>query len=147
MPRRSATHHRWYLVAYHTGAEQWRLFRVDRMRSPHPTTVPNAKRQPPADPAEFVTPKLHSLVPVYEAVVTLRVPAAEVGAHLGGVDPLDGRSCRLRMHPDTVEWLAFRLSSLDCEFRGPRASAAGRARSDARRSVDTRRSGRKRHGA
>ncbi|MGW0431457.1 hypothetical protein ACWDV4_02735 [Micromonospora sp. NPDC003197] len=34
----------------------------------------------------------------------------------GDVEPIDEKSCRLRSHTDTLEWLAFRLVMLGCEF-------------------------------
>ncbi|MFD1047381.1 hypothetical protein ACFQ1S_18445, partial [Kibdelosporangium lantanae] len=70
--------------------------------------------------AEFITSKLHSLRPTYRAVATLRMPADEVrnklGDGLGEVVAVDAESCEIRSHTDTLEWLAFRLTMLGCEF-------------------------------
>ncbi|MCO6010152.1 YafY family transcriptional regulator [Actinoallomurus purpureus] len=109
---------RWYLVAYDLGRDDWRIFRMDRVRRPRPTGVPNTPRRPPdEDAAAYVTRKLYSLVPTYRALVTLCAPAGEVpAARLGEVEPIDEDSCHLRTHADTVEWLAQRLTMLGCEF-------------------------------
>jgi hypothetical protein len=60
------------------------------------------------------------VAPTYRAVATVRAPAGEVARRLGGsageLEPLGERSCRLRSHTDTLEWLAFRLTLLGCEF-------------------------------
>ncbi|MEV0407858.1 WYL domain-containing protein [Actinoallomurus sp. NPDC050550] len=107
-----------YLVAYDLGRDDWRIFRMDRVRRPRPTGVPNTPRRPPdEDAAAYVTRKLYSLAPTYRALVTLRVPADEVpAARLGEVEPIDAYGCRLRTHTDTIEWLAQRLTMLGCEF-------------------------------
>jgi predicted DNA-binding transcriptional regulator YafY len=112
---------RWYLVAYDNDRDDWRIFRVDRIGTPRPTGVRTAPRELPAeDAAAFLTSKLYSLVPTYTAVATLHAPVEEVAGRLGGaatdLEPIDEESCRLRSHSDTLEWLAFRLAMLGCEF-------------------------------
>lgn len=113
--------HRWYLVAYDNDRDDWRIFRVDRISDPRPTGVRTPPRDLPAeDAATFVTSKLYSLAPTYTAVATVHAPVEEVAARLGDasddLEPIDAHSCRLRSHTDTLEWLAFRLAMLDCEF-------------------------------
>ncbi|MEV4575797.1 YafY family protein [Nonomuraea jabiensis] len=112
---------RWYLLAYDNDRDDWRIFRVDRLSAPRPTGVRVALREPPEpDAAAFVTRKMYSLVPTYEVRATLRLPAEEVIRRLGAapddVRPVDGHSCELRGHADTLEWLAARLLMLGCEF-------------------------------
>jgi predicted DNA-binding transcriptional regulator YafY len=112
-----AARHRWYLIAFDTAADDWRTFRVDRVTDPRPTGLRSAPREPPtADAAAFLTSQLHSLRPTYAAVVTLHTPAAEAPAWLGAVESLGRDRCRLRTHADTLDWLAFRLVTLGCEF-------------------------------
>jgi predicted DNA-binding transcriptional regulator YafY len=113
--------HRWYLVAYDNDRDDWRIFRVDRIREPQPTGVRTPPRRLPAkDAAAFVTSRSHSLAPTYTALATLHAPAEEIAGRLGGaagdVAPIDEHTCRLRSHTDTLEWLAFRLAMLGCEF-------------------------------
>jgi predicted DNA-binding transcriptional regulator YafY len=112
---------RWYLLAFDIDRDDWRTFRVDRMSELWPTGARSAPRELPAtDAAEYVTRKLYSLVPTYQAVATLHMSADEVtgklGETAGEVVPLDEHTCRLRSHTDTLEWLAFRLTMLGCEF-------------------------------
>jgi predicted DNA-binding transcriptional regulator YafY len=112
---------RWYLVAFDLDRDGWRLFRVDRITEPRPTGARGVPRELPAgDAATFVTGRLRSLAPGYRAVATLHAPAHEVLSRLGeapgDVEPIDEHTCRLRSTVDTLEWLAFRLAALGCEF-------------------------------
>jgi predicted DNA-binding transcriptional regulator YafY len=112
---------RWYLVGYDNDRGDWRTFRIDRIREVRPTGVRTAPRQlPAADAAAFVTQRSYELNPVYRAVATLHAPIAElagrVGDSAGDLEPVDERTCRLHSHTDTLEWLAFRLVMLGCEF-------------------------------
>ncbi|MFI6803055.1 helix-turn-helix transcriptional regulator [Streptosporangium canum] len=112
---------RWYLVAYDNDRDDWRIFRVDRIRQPRPTGARITPRELPADDAAaYVTGKLNSLTPTYRAVATLHAPIEEVARRLGGppgdLEPIDEGSCRLRGRPEALEWAAFRLAMLGCEF-------------------------------
>jgi predicted DNA-binding transcriptional regulator YafY len=116
-----AAGHRWYLIGFDIDRDDWRIFRVDRIRQPQSTGTRNTPRQlPTGDAAAFLTSKLYSLAPTYPAVVTLHVPVEEItgrfGDTLGVLEPIDGHRCRLRSHPDTLQWLAMRLITLGCEF-------------------------------
>ncbi|MET7900190.1 YafY family protein [Streptomyces sp. NPDC005355] len=110
---------RWYLVAYDNDREDWRTFRVDRIRDPRPTGVRTAPRGLPAkDAAAYLVRALYDLAPAYKAVATVHAPAAAVAERVPGatLEPLDAHSCLLRTGTDSLEWLAFRLVLLDVEF-------------------------------
>ncbi|MFE0024169.1 helix-turn-helix transcriptional regulator [Amycolatopsis sp. NPDC059021] len=116
-----ATGRRWYLVAYDAGRKDWRTFRADRVRDAVATGGRVTPRQPPAaDMAAWVIERMYSLLPSYQATITVALPIeqarARLGAQFGDLEPLDERSCRLRSTADTLEWLAFRLLSLGCAF-------------------------------
>ena len=116
-----AAGHRWYLVAYDLDRDDWRIFRADRITGPRPTGARSAQRELPApDAAAFVTDKLYSLAPVHRAVATLHAPIEQVTGRVGDgpgdLEALDERTCRLHSHTDTLEYLAFRLVQLGCEF-------------------------------
>ncbi len=68
------------------------------------------------DAATFVTQRLYSLVPTYQAVVTLSVPASQAPTWFGAVEPIDAGHCRLTSPADTLEWLALRLVTFGCDF-------------------------------
>jgi predicted DNA-binding transcriptional regulator YafY len=107
---------RWYLVGFDTGRNDWRIYRMDRLSEPFATGARFTPRElPERDPGAFVTAKLYSSAPTYRTVATLDLPTAP--AHLGGEStPLGDGRCRWESAADTVEWLAFRLLTLDCEF-------------------------------
>jgi predicted DNA-binding transcriptional regulator YafY len=112
---------RWYFVAYDNDRDDWRTFRVDRMRNMVPTGARCAARNlPDGDAAAYVARTLYDSAPTYQAVVTLHAPAGQMAARLGdaarGLEPIDEHSCRLRSHTDTLPWLALRLTMLECEF-------------------------------
>ncbi|MFK4271267.1 helix-turn-helix transcriptional regulator [Streptomyces milbemycinicus] len=113
---------RWYLLAYDTERDDWRIFRVDRMTRLQPTGVRVPPRElPEKDAAAFVTRRMYSLAPTYEVRATLRLPAAQaaerLGAAPGELRPIDENSCELHGRADTLEWLASRLLMLGCEFQ------------------------------
>ncbi|MFG2223595.1 helix-turn-helix transcriptional regulator [Streptomyces sp. NPDC048644] len=113
---------RWYLVAYDNDREDWRIFRVDRLAEPFPTGVRVPPRElPAADAVAYLQERMRGPASGHRAVATVYAPADEVTARLGGpaagdVEPLGPGSCRVRLTPDTLEWLALRLALLGCEF-------------------------------
>jgi predicted DNA-binding transcriptional regulator YafY len=112
---------RWYLVAYDLDRDGWRIFRADRIDVPQPTGARVTPRELPApDAAAYVTEKMYSLVPVHSAVATLHAPIEQVRGRIGDgpgdLEPIDAGRCRLHSHTDTLEWLAFALLRLGCEF-------------------------------
>ncbi len=111
---------RWYLLGHDRDRDDWRIFRIDRIRQVTPTGGRSTPRDLPAGAAAYVADRLYSLLPTYAAVVTLHAPMAElsrrVGADLGELAELDERTCLQRCHGDTLEWLALRLTGLGCEF-------------------------------
>ncbi|OXM62047.1 helix-turn-helix transcriptional regulator [Amycolatopsis vastitatis] len=116
-----ATGRRWYLVAYDLDRADWRIFRADRVRDAQATGGRVTPREPPAaDLAAYVVDRLYDLMPTFRAVAVLAEPAAQIAPRLGvaagELTDLDDGRCRWRSHPDTLDWLAFRLLGLGCAF-------------------------------
>jgi predicted DNA-binding transcriptional regulator YafY len=110
---------RWYLVAWDRRREDWRTFRVDRLRRPAATGVGFAPRRlPTKDPAKFVERSIRAAPNRFEARVTLRAPAGEVKGriHWGTVEPIDADSCEYRTGDDDLGWLALRIAMLGVDF-------------------------------
>jgi predicted DNA-binding transcriptional regulator YafY len=112
---------RWYLVAFDNDRDDWRIFRLDRVQDLLATGARFAVRElPAADAATYVKSKLYSVVPTYQAVATLHAPLEEVfhkvGNSAGDLTVLDDKTCQVRSHTDTLQWLAFRLTMIGCEF-------------------------------
>jgi len=114
---------RWHLLAFDLNRDDWRTFRVDRMTDMHATGARAQHRMPPAAGVEkFLRDRILGMAPMFRADATVRAPlraiAARLGDHLGdGTLTGDDNSCRWHSHPDTVEWLAMRLLSLDTDFQ------------------------------
>jgi predicted DNA-binding transcriptional regulator YafY len=112
---------RWYLVAWDGGREDWRTFRVDRLRAPATTGVRFTARELPAkDGAAYVAQSLSAAPQRYEARVTLHAPIDSirrwVPSHWGGLEPLDDHSCEYRTADDDLDWLALRLMMFRVDF-------------------------------
>ncbi|KZB84275.1 helix-turn-helix transcriptional regulator [Amycolatopsis regifaucium] len=112
---------RWYLLGYDLDRDDWRIFRADRIAEPRATGGRATPRQPPAeDVAAYVTDRMYSLLPTYRARVTLHAPmnqvAPAIGDDIGELEPIDDAGCVWNAGADTLDWLAFRLLGLGCEF-------------------------------
>ncbi|MEV4433957.1 YafY family protein [Streptomyces sp. NPDC049555] len=117
-----STGRRWYLVAFDVDRGDWRTFRVDRVSEPFATGARFTPRElPAADAAEFLKRSLARLQPTYRLVAEFHAPVALVASRLpswlGVPEPVDEDSCRLDvLTSDSIEWVAFRLALVDCEF-------------------------------
>ncbi|MBP2052760.1 putative DNA-binding transcriptional regulator YafY [Streptomyces griseochromogenes] len=122
-----STGRRWYLVAYDLGREDWRTFRVDRVREPFATGVRFAPRELPAgSAAEYLRRSIRrQQQQTYAFEVWFAGPVEAVASRVPewiGVPEAEGDGCVLRgSSEDPVEWLAVRLGMVGCEFavRGP----------------------------
>ncbi|MEU9225860.1 YafY family protein [Streptomyces massasporeus] len=117
-----STGRRWYLVAYDIDRDDWRTFRVDRVGEPFATGARFVPRElPTGNAAEYLRRSMQRQQQVYDFEVTFAAPADFVAARvphwLGTPEPLDDDSCRLRGSVgDAVQWVAFRLAMLECDF-------------------------------
>ena len=113
---------RWYLVAWDLDRDDWRTFRVDRMRegmSPGPRFTPRELTD--ADAEALVARGVPVEARQHQAWVVVQAPAAELverwGPMLGTVTPIDETSCTIHAGADTVEQLAAWLGMLGVDFR------------------------------
>lgn len=112
---------RWYLVAWDRRREDWRTFRIDRLRAPASTGVRFAPRRlPAADAGAFVQRSISAAPNRFEARVVLHAPAEEISprgpAQWGTLTPIDAHACEYRTGDDDLRWLALRIAMLDVEF-------------------------------
>ncbi|MFF8973129.1 helix-turn-helix transcriptional regulator [Streptomyces sp. NPDC014995] len=124
-----STGRRWYLVAYDLEREDWRTFRVDRVREPFATGARFTPREVPrGDAAEYLRQSIQRQQETYEFEVTFAASAEFVAGRLPAwfgrpVETEGGaEGCSLRgVTGDPVEWLAVRLAMVGCEFsvQGP----------------------------
>lgn len=116
-----ATGTRWYLVAFDVERDDWRTFRVDRMRGTRSVGHRFRARPLPADDvAGWVAARTRQARHRVVATVVVHLPAEQVQARMGswieGVEVLDDDRCRLRLGGATVGDLARWLGVLDADF-------------------------------
>ena len=112
---------RWYLVAWDPDRDDWRTFRVDRIR-PHVTAGPGFRPRDLSD--EAVVALASRGVPPdarrYQAHVTVHADAAtiaeRIGPWVGTVEAVDEDTCILATGHDSLEILAVYLGMLDADF-------------------------------
>ena len=111
---------RWYLVGYDLDRQDWRTFRLDRLRSPAATGARFRPRElPAADAAEFVRRGLKEMPRPYRVEVLVDAPAATVRARIGRwgtVEEVDAGRCRVRMTADSLEWPILALGVVEADF-------------------------------
>ena len=110
---------RWYLVAYDRQRDDWRTFRLDRIKTPRATKFDFSPRPlPGGNAADFVMNSLRSIPMRYRVSATVEAPAAEISKQLreAVVEPVDETHSLLRLEGDRLEWLTFQLTWLGVDF-------------------------------
>ncbi|GAB3555853.1 helix-turn-helix transcriptional regulator [Spelaeicoccus albus] len=114
-----STARRWYLVARDLDRDDWRSFRVDRLRDPQPTGRRFAPVDPP-DPARFVSEGISSRPYRWQARVLLDAPAEAVTefvpATVGVVEAVNAAHCLLVAGSDSLDAIALHVALLDIPF-------------------------------
>jgi predicted DNA-binding transcriptional regulator YafY len=120
-----SAYRRWLLLAFDPEADDWRIFRVDRISAPTPARWRFTPRPiPDGDAAAYVGRSLAAAPYRYDALVVVRAPAATVLAGLsqplpGKVTALDARSCEVRCGADDLRLIMHDLldiAQLGVEF-------------------------------
>jgi predicted DNA-binding transcriptional regulator YafY len=112
---------RWYLVAWDLDRQDWRTFRVDRIRpevSPGPRFAPRdlTDAQVEAMIARGIPPAARR----HQARVTVHAPAADLagrfGPWIGTITAVDDATCVLETGADSLESLCVYLGMLGADF-------------------------------
>ncbi len=111
---------RWYLVAWDTGPEAWRTFRVDRIQLPrnHAGRRFVPRQLPDDDPAAYVISGVALSWP-YQASVIAHTNAETMLSRLPQhfvVEPISENTCRVVLSADTPQVLAAWLGMLGADF-------------------------------
>jgi predicted DNA-binding transcriptional regulator YafY len=111
---------RWYLVAFDLTRDDWRSFRLDRLRDPeitgirfHPCAIPGG------DAAAYVRAGIENMPAAYTVEVIIQASTNTVRAALGPwgtVEEIDGDRCRLIMTVDSLDWPALAVGAARSEF-------------------------------
>lgn len=120
-PYRLVNHgRRWYLLAWDTGREDWRTFRVDRINPKSPTGPRFAPREPPEDAAAYVAKGVTTRAYRYQARVTLHMSAEAVAdfgwTGFGTIEAIDDKTCELRTGAESLDGLTVFVALLGAEF-------------------------------
>jgi len=112
---------RWYLLAWDTGRDAWRTFRVDRIEPRTPAGPRFTPRALPPDQeiARQVARGVGEATWRYRARVIVHAPAAYVRSRLPipvEVEPLGEDRCAFEPGSDHPEMLALYLGMLDADF-------------------------------
>ncbi|MGV9327365.1 helix-turn-helix transcriptional regulator [Streptosporangium sandarakinum] len=125
------TRRRWYLAAWDPARQDWRSFRVDRIRLRTPNGGRFAPREAPGgDIAAYVTRGVTTAVIRHRATVRFHAPAEAVAERIwpdwGELEAADERSCLFHTGASSLDALAIHLgmTGLDFEVVDPPELAA-----------------------
>lgn len=108
---------RWYLLGYDRDRQDWRSFRMDRLRAPEGTRTNFRPRDiPGGDAAAYVRSGLSRREQSLRLVVTVRAPQEHVSTRIGPwatIVTSDETSCRLEIEANDPRWVAFGLACLE----------------------------------
>ncbi|MET0132324.1 MAG: WYL domain-containing protein [Kibdelosporangium sp.] len=113
------TGRRWYLVARDVDRDDWRSFRVDRLRDPLPTGRHTTPVDPP-DAASFVSEAVSSQPYRWRVKVLLAAPAGVVADRVPPtvalVEAVDSENCLLTTGGDSLDAIVLHLAILNLPF-------------------------------
>ncbi|EHR60074.1 helix-turn-helix transcriptional regulator [Saccharomonospora cyanea] len=116
--RMVATGRRWYLMAWDVDRDDWRTFRLDRMREVVATTWQFRPRKHP-DPASYVQRSVAEAPYRYHARVRMHAPPNRVRElvppQVGRVEADRDDWCVLAVGGDDLDWLAMHVARLGFE--------------------------------
>lgn len=106
---------RWYLVAWDQRRDDWRTFRLDRLREPQLAGNRFTPREiPGGDAASFVAKSLGAIRRHHEATLAVDASFAELEDVLRWVDhalvETTSESCVVQIHGDDLDWLAITIA-------------------------------------
>lgn len=111
----------WFLLAYDTDKDDWRIFRLDRITRPTPTCLRFVARPiPGSDPAAFVADRIAAAPVRYHARATVGAPAATVRRRTGAlparVTPMGANTSVVDCSSNDLIGIAHALIALDTEY-------------------------------
>ncbi|QFG26268.1 YafY family protein [Actinomadura sp. WMMB 499] len=110
----------WYLLAWDLDRDDWRVFRVDRMRPHAPTGARFQPRVIPEDHAvEYVVGRVSKAAWKYRARVLVHAPAAKLAAKMPipvDIEVVDESTCHVELGADDPDRLALWMTQLDVDI-------------------------------
>ncbi|MEV5501525.1 WYL domain-containing protein [Nonomuraea fuscirosea] len=113
---------RWYLLAWDTGKDDWRTFRVDRIEEP--LSLPGARFTPRPlpqdDVAAYVSRSITSAPYRYQARILFHAPLAAVAPRTspgaGRLEAVDAHTCLFLAGSDSLDDLAVYVATKGFDF-------------------------------
>ncbi len=113
---------RWYLLAWDTGKDDWRTFRVDRIEGP--LSLPGARFTPRPlpqdDVAAYVSRSITSAPYRYQARILFHAPLAAVAPRTspgaGRLEAVDAHTCLFLAGSDSLDDLAVYVATKGFDF-------------------------------
>ncbi|MGB3303354.1 helix-turn-helix transcriptional regulator [Gordonia sp. (in: high G+C Gram-positive bacteria)] len=110
---------RWYLLAYDLGRQDWRTFRLDRLKNATPGKRSFRPRAiPGGDAGEFVRGSLRAVHQSHEVTAVVHaspeVVRAKIGRWAQAADHPEGSLVTL--HVEDARWVAMAFGSLDADY-------------------------------
>lgn len=113
-----AVSHRWYLLAYDLEREDWRSFRLDRVRTLEVGTLRGSDRPVP-DPASYITRSVTRSPYRWVATARVRMSVEDLSDRVsplaGEVRDLGDGWCELITGAESLDYLVAELVMLGCE--------------------------------
>lgn len=110
----------WYLLAWDLDRDDWRVFRVDRLRPRTPTGRRFRPRViPERDEVDFVVARVLRAGWAHRARILVHASAEVVAAKLVvpvEIEPVDGTSCLVKLGSDDPDRLALWVTQLGVDF-------------------------------
>ncbi|MFB4306371.1 helix-turn-helix transcriptional regulator [Actinomadura sp. GTD37] len=112
---------RWYLVAWDPGRDDWRTFRVDRLRLRTPNGPRFTPREPPSgDLVRYISERISAAPYRYRGRFTVQAPADAIAARMpptmAVVDPVGDDVCVLTTGSNSLDELAMWVGQLGVPF-------------------------------
>ncbi|MBF6214875.1 YafY family transcriptional regulator [Nocardia puris] len=119
--RMAHTGRRWYLVAWDVDREDWRTFRVDRLRPRIPTGPRFTPKEPPEEALpEYISRGTTTSAYRYAARITLytsaEVAADRIAPSVGMIEPIDAETCLLHTGSNSLDEIAVYVALFDFPF-------------------------------
>ncbi len=118
---------KWYLLGYDLDRQDWRSFRMDRLRDPEGTRAIFRPRDIPGGDAAAYVKKGLSRGETMHLVVTVAAPESHVTPRIGPwatIVDSDETSCRLEIEANDVRWASFGIAMLEAPVTIESAPAA-----------------------
>lgn len=120
--RMAHTGRRWYLVAWDVDREDWRTFRVDRLRPRIPTGPRFTPKEPPEEALpEYISRGTTTSAYRYAARITLytsaEVAADRIAPRVGMIEPIDAETCLLHTGSNSLDEIAVYVALFDFPFK------------------------------